>query len=311
MRLAALRFGTVNDLATTIRRATADDSRACFDVFLAAIADLTARQNVPWDPEPEDLWSRLQDLYDHLARHAAEWWVAEGAVAGELAGYARSVERGGLFELSEFFVHPARQSAGIGAALLERAFPAGRGEVRAIIATTDVRAQRRYYRAGTAARFPIAALEAAPGTAGPPPDPSLEPVAATLADLGTIATIERAVLEFDRGGELAWLLARREGWLYRHRGEPVGFAFIGRSGTGPLAALEPEHQVSMLHHLEARAIDLGRERLAFEVPMVNEVAMHHLLDRRFTIDPFLTLLMSSRPFGRFDRFIGMAPPFVL
>jgi hypothetical protein len=45
--------------------------------------------------------------------------------------------------------------------------------------------------------------------------------------------------------------------------------------------------------------------------MVNEVAVRHLLDRGFKIDPFLTILMSSRPFGRFDRFIGFAPPLVL
>jgi GNAT superfamily N-acetyltransferase len=307
-----LRFGPVNDVAApTIRPATAADSKACFDVFLAAIRDLTARQNVPWDPDPDDLWGRLQDMYDHLAAHAAEWWVAEGATDGELAGYARSVQRGGLFELSEFFVHPQRQSAGVGASLLERAFPAGRGEVRAIIATTDVRAQARYYRAGTVARFPIAAMEGTPGAAGPPRPPALEAVRAAASDTGALAAIERAVLEFDRGGEFDWLLSRREGYLYRLGAEPVGFSFIGPGGVGPIAALEPQHQVSILDHLEGRALELGRERLAFEVPMVNEVAMRHLLDRRFTLDPFLTLLMSNRPFGRFDRFIGFAPPFVL
>jgi hypothetical protein len=45
--------------------------------------------------------------------------------------------------------------------------------------------------------------------------------------------------------------------------------------------------------------------------MVNQVAVRHLLDRGFKIDPFLTLLMSSRPFGQFDRFIGFGPPLVL
>jgi hypothetical protein len=45
--------------------------------------------------------------------------------------------------------------------------------------------------------------------------------------------------------------------------------------------------------------------------MVNEIAMRHLLGRGFQIDTFFTFLMSSRPFGQFDRFIGFAPPFVL
>jgi GNAT superfamily N-acetyltransferase len=53
--------------------------------------------------------------------------------------------------LTEFFVLPDHQSRGIGRALIERAFPAGRGNVRSIIATSDVRAQARYYAAGAVA----------------------------------------------------------------------------------------------------------------------------------------------------------------
>ena len=136
-----------------LRRGTPADSRAAFDVFLPAVRDLAARQGNPWDPDPEALWPRMQPLLDRLATHAAEWWIAEDAASGEVIGYARSVERGGLFELSEFFVHPDRQSAGVGGALLDAAFPADRGEVRAIIATTDVRALRRYHAAGTFAQF--------------------------------------------------------------------------------------------------------------------------------------------------------------
>ncbi|HEY8169672.1 MAG TPA: hypothetical protein VIH24_01080 [Candidatus Limnocylindria bacterium] len=44
---------------------------------------------------------------------------------------------------------------------------------------------------------------------------------------------------------------------------------------------------------------------------VNEVAMRHLLGRGLRMDTFLTLFMSSRAFGRFDRFIGFSPPFFL
>ena len=45
--------------------------------------------------------------------------------------------------------------------------------------------------------------------------------------------------------------------------------------------------------------------------MVNEVAMTHLLGRGFRMDTFFTFLLASRPFGRFDRYVCMAPPFVL
>jgi GNAT superfamily N-acetyltransferase len=298
------------DPELTYRRATPADSRACFDVFLPAIRDLTARQGTPWEPEPEELWPKLQPMYDYFAGHAAEWWVAEDPRTGTIAGYARSVARGGLFELSEFFVHPERQSAGIGRGLLERAFPPGRGEVRAIIATTDVRALRRYHAAGTFARFPIAALEGPP-SAGAPLDPGLDAIEATEDDIPILRRIEAEVLEFDRGEEFAWLLTERHGYVYRRDGREAGFAFVGERGVGPIAALDPADQAGTLSHVEATAAGDGRTEIGFEVPMVNEVAMRHLLDRGFRMDTFFTFFLSSRPFGRFDRFIGFAPPFVL
>jgi GNAT superfamily N-acetyltransferase len=303
---------------TVLRRGTATDNEPCYRLFLESVVDLTVRQGVAWEPDADELWPRLKPLYDLLAEHAAEWWVAVDG-GGEIVGYARSVERGGLFELSEFFVRPGRQSSGVGRRLLESAFPLGRGEVRAIIATTDVRAQRSYYRAGTVARFPIASLSAPPrADAWDAATTDLRPVRAAVPDVPALLAIERAVLEFDRGpAEMAWLLGVREGYLYLRDGRPVGSGFVGASGeqalggAGPVAALDPADQPAILLHLESRAADLGRKDVSFEVPMVNEVAMNHLFGRRYEMDTFLTFLMTSRPFGQFDRFIGMSPPFVL
>jgi GNAT superfamily N-acetyltransferase len=294
-----------------IRRATAEDSRRAFDVFLASARDLGARLNVPWDPEPETQWTRMRYLFDHLAAHAAEWWIAEDPPTGDILGYARSVERGGLFELAEFFVHPERQSAGVGAALLDRAFPIGRGEVRAIIATTDLRAQARYYRSGCAARFPIVGLIGAPHAIALARDVEIARLTPDGAGLETVREIERAVLEFDRGEELEWLAGLREGYLYRRAGRPIGFSFVSLAGCGPIAALDAADQPAILAHVESRAAELGIVELSLELPMVNEVAIRHLLDRGLRFDPFYTFLMSSRPFGRFDRYIGFSPPFVL
>ena len=291
-----------------VRRGTAEDNGPCFRVFVDAIVDLSRRIGAPWEPDPVELWPRLEPMFEHLGEHAAEWWVAEAG--SDVIGYARSLARGGLFELTEFFVRPGRQSAGVGRRLLELAFPPDRGEVRVIIATPDLRALSRYYRAGTTVRFPIVSLTGAPAANGG--SPHLEVVRATAGDVDELAALERAVLEFERGpDELAWLLEQREGYLYRRDGLPVGFGFIGRSGSGPIVALEPDDQVAILLHMEARAAALGRPEVSFEVPMVNEVAMRHLLDRRFRMDPFMTLLLSSRPFGQFDRLIAFSPPFVL
>ncbi len=228
-----------------LRRGTPEDTRPAFDVFLPAIRDLTTRQGSPWEPDQDELWAELSPMLERLAVHAAEWWVAEDPQSGELIGYARSVDRGGLFELTELFVHPSRQSAGVGADLISHAFPEGRGEVRAIIATTDVRAQARYYGAGTAARFPIVAVE------GPPHAADLDPEVEIVrledgADTAPLIEIESAILEFDRGDEFAWLLAQREGYLYRRAGAPIGFSFVSRAGMGPIAALDPDDIVPIL-----------------------------------------------------------------
>jgi hypothetical protein len=52
---------------------------------------------------------------------------------------------------------------------------------------------------------------------------------------------------------------------------------------------------------------MGLERLELQVPAPNEVATRHLLSRGFRLDPWVNVLMSNRPFGRFDRFISFSP----
>jgi GNAT superfamily N-acetyltransferase len=293
----------------TLRRATPADTRPAFDLSMASMRDLFGRQGNEWKLDPESFWTALEPFLTHLAAHAAQWWIAEDPADGSMVGYARSIERGGLFELSEFFIRPDRQSAGLGRRLMERVYPLGQGDVRAIIATTDVRGLRRYYAAGTVARFAMASLAA-------PPKPTrsagnLETVLATFEDLPEIAAIEEAVFGYPRHADYPWLFAQRESYLYRRAGRAVGFAFFSETGQGPIAAVDPADLPTILLHLEAQAHARGMESISFEVPTINEVAMRHLLGRGFKIDAPLNLLMSNVPFGKFDRLIAFAPAIVL
>ena len=145
-----------------IRRGTPADAEACHEVMWASVTDLGMRHGTPLHGSVAEWWASAEPLQRFLATHANEWWVAEEPDRGALIGYGRSIERGGLLELTEFFVLPTHQSAGVGSALLDRAFPPDRGDIRSIIATTDVRALSRYYRVGTVARFPIFTLEGEP-----------------------------------------------------------------------------------------------------------------------------------------------------
>jgi GNAT superfamily N-acetyltransferase len=302
-----------HDDAPVIRAATLDDIEACHDVMWMSVTDFGRRNGTPLEGTAADWWASDQRLQRFLATHAAEWWVAEEPGEGTIIGYGRSIERYGLFELTEFFVLPTKQSRGIGKALIERAFPAARGDIRSIIATTDARALRRYYAAGTAARFPILTLVGSPAEVEPGGD--LRPLRLRIdpdTDLEKQRDIERSILGFARAeDEVRWLLQDREAYLYVHADTAVGFAFVGKSGAGPIAALDPVDLPDILLHIEGRAASLGMERLELQVPSPNESATRHLLSRGFRIDPWVNLLMSDRPFGRFDRHLGFGPPVFL
>ena len=293
------------------RRATPEDAIACHELMWSSVTELGVRQGTPLEGTAEDWWRSSEPLSRLLAEEAAEWWVAELPSSSQLVGFARSVERDGLFELTEFFVRPNQQSRGIGKALLERAFPAGRGRVRSIIATSDVRAQARYYAAGTVARFPLFTMGGAPAASSPVGDLMAEPIEGGRA-IQAQRRIERRVLGHRRSeSEIGWLLVRRRGHLYLRDGQYIGFSFLGPDGTGPMAALNSADLPAILAHVEDVARSIGLERLELQVPGPNEVGIRHLLARGFHIDKWINLLMSDRPFGHFDRFIPFSPPLFL
>ena len=303
---------TVLDLAM-IRRATPEDAEACHRVLWESVTDLARRNAVHLDGTAADWWAAQEPLHRFLATHAAEWWVAQDDGSSALIGYARSIARGDLLELTEFFVLPGRQSAGVGRALLERAFSAEGRTVRSIIATTDVRAQSRYARAGTTARFPFFSLVGEPSETSLSGEITVHAIALdSSADRAVVQELERTVLEYPRGDdEIRWLLEDRRGYLYRRGHDAIGFAFLGEHGVGPIAVLDASDMATILLDVEGRAWEAGIKRLDFQVPSLNEVATRHLLARGFRFDPWMNLLMSNRPFGRFDRFIGFGPPMFL
>jgi len=293
------------------RRATPDDALACNELMWRSVTDLAIRQGTPLGGTAEDRWRSSEALNRLLVEEAAEWWVAQVPASGQLVGFARSIERDGLFELTEFFVLPNHQSRGIGRALLGRAFPAGRGKVRSIIATSDVRAQARYYAAGTVARFPLYTLGGVPTEAVSIQDLTAEPIEGVQA-IRAQREIERSVLGHQRSDtEMEWLLARRQGHLYRRADRDVGFSFLGPDGAGPIAALDPSDLPSILLHVEEVARSIGLDRLELQVPAPNDVAVRHLFARGFRFDKWINFLMSDRPFGNFDRFIPFSPPLFL
>ncbi len=124
--------------------------------------------------------------------------------------------------------------------------------------------------------------------------------------------IERAVLDFPRGtDELRWLAETRPGYVFARAARRSGSRSSPRAGAGPIAALDDADIPAMLGHVESLAATAGSDPLELETPAINVAAIRHLLARGFHIDPWMNLLMSNRPFGKFDRFIGFSPPIFL
>ena len=298
------------DLEPRYRQATPDDAMGCHELMWSSVTDLATRQGMPLQGTAAEWWRWSEPLNRLLAELAAEWWVAE-LPTSQLVGFARSIERDGLFELTEFFVLPNQQAKGIGRALIERAFPTGRGKVRSIIATSDVRAQARYYAAGTVARFPLFTVGGVPSETLPVHDLTAESIEGAQA-VQAQRDIERNVLGHRRSeSEIRWLLARRQGYLYRRGNRYVGFSFLGPDGAGPMAALASSDLPDILLHVEGLARSIGLERLELQVPGPNEAGVRHLISRGFRFDRWINFLMSDRPFGHFDRFIPFSPPLFL
>lgn len=298
-----------------IRRGTLEDNRACAAVLVDAINDLGRRNGSIDQASALDLdveWPRWRPFMDHIARTAAEFWVAEDP-DGAPIGYARSVERAEVFELTEFFVRPGVQSQGVGSQLLERAFPLGRGDVRVIIATTDIRALSRYLRAGVVPRFPVVTFTGPTRDAAPVEGLDVEPLDLDR-DMDAVHAVDDAVLGHRREVDHRWFAAEREGHRYLRDGRVVGYGYVGladRGGNGPFAVLAASDLPAVLSHAEHRRHELGASEVFFEVALHNRIAIEYLLGRGYRMDSFMTLICSSEPFGRFEQYLFCAPGLIL
>jgi GNAT superfamily N-acetyltransferase len=300
-------------MALTFRPATLADSSTIFQIFEASIMDLSWRQGVMAvtggsDPAVlESLWQRRGPHFEHLARTADQFWLAERD--GQAVGYARSIRRGEVRELTDFFVLPTEQSAGVGGELLARAFPRDDIAHRAIVATSDSRAVALYLKAGVYARFPIYYFSRSPEAVTLTTDLTVEPVAVSPQVIETLAGLDLAVLGHRRDVDHLWLLSQRQGYLYYRDRQPIGYGYVSAS-SGPFALLHETDFPAVLAHAESQAAAAGHP-FGVEVPLVNRAAVDYLLSRGFQMDSFFAFFMSDVPFGRFEQYLFTSPPFFM
>lgn len=295
-----------------IRPATAADSRACFGVFRASLGDMMRRTAHPAAAAvaagADEEWPAYVSLFDHLAATCAQWWAAEGD-DGAIIGYARSTLRGAVLELTEFFVAPGARVAGLGRALLERAFAPGLAEHRAIIATLDPPAVALYLRFGVSHQATGLDLSGRPRALAPPAGYEIAEPA-----LDELLALEAQLLGHGRREDLRFMLADRPALLLRRGGRAVAYAFGANADgyAGPVGALDPGDLPAALTVLENAAHEAGVERLDLTVPLSAHAAVEHLLGARgFRIDPFYCLFLADGPWARLDRYLPFNPCLML
>ncbi|MCK6625585.1 MAG: GNAT family N-acetyltransferase [Anaerolineae bacterium] len=290
------------------------DSYPIFIVFEETLADLIQRFGsagpTSWqDPAAlEQMWQERRSMYEHLARTAAHFWVAERA--GQIVGFARSIRRDDVLELTEFFVRPGEQAVGVGRELLARAFPTDGAKRRIIIASLDLRAQARYLKAGVYPHFPVYYFGRTPEITTIPTNLTIEPITVSPKYLEILAVLDQTLLNYRRDADHTWLLSDRQGFLYYRDGQPVGYGYVG-SRSGPFALLHPHDFPAVLAHAENLVVAAGRPHFGLEVPMINRTAVAYLLARNFQMDAFMAVLMNDVSFGRFEHYIFTSPPFFL
>ena len=299
-------------MSINYRKGTVEDSHAVFQVFIKSIMDYSERMNVMAitggnDPQVlESLWKKRKSMFEYLANSSAQFWVAENS--GEIIAYARSIEHDGMQELTEFFVAPDQQSAGVGRELLARAFPQTQARYRTIIATLDERALYRYMSLGLYGRFPLKYFYRKAEKVDLETDLKIEPLHFEFhrEDLNRI---DREILDHTREHQHQWIATTRAGFVYKRDGEIVGYGYVG-SSTGPFALLDENDFPAVLAHSESFMAERGEE-FGAEAPLINKKAIQYFIGRKYQIDSFSTIFMSNEPFGKFQNYLCFSPEFFM
>ncbi len=296
-----------------LREATTEDTPAIFDVFGRTVVDLEQRLGAyPADAEPltpediERLWTAFASVFNHLGATAYASWVAE--MDGQIMGYARSILRADMLELTDFFVLPTAQDAGIGKSLLAKVFPKDTPYHRSIIATSDLRALGRYLKEQVYIQFPVYKLYTeSPQVVEYATDIQFKKFEEVDNVLPILNQIDHKILEVEREIDHQWFMDDRQGYLYYRGDKPVGYGYMNERNSGPFALLDDADFPAILAHAETIAATSEQNRLFIAVPMINQIALDYLLMRNFKMHPSFCYVMSEKSFGKFTNYLQTRP----
>jgi GNAT superfamily N-acetyltransferase len=295
------------------RPGTFDDLLAAHTLFIDTIWDLSWRMGIqdgersPSEAERAADLQRWQPILTYLTETADQYWVAERD--GQLVGYARSILRDGVRELTEFFVSPQAQSDGIGRELLARAMPPGARRTY-IMASLDLRAQALYHKLGVYQACAVYTFSQelkylTPPSQTPPSDLTIDPI--IQAHIPLLAKLDQAIHGHRRDIDHEWLMGHRSGFILFREQRAVGYGYVGDPYSGPFVMLDASDYPVALAHAERIAFAQRLPCVSFDLPMLNRTALEYLLARGYQMSPFFCFYMCTAQPIHVDKTIITAP----
>ena len=226
-----------------------DAPEAASRIITVALNDLAKKHGLPPFTEPED----------HAAptlRHVIETDGARFVLAYDRerpVGFGAGLVRDAFSYCAGLFVLPEWQGRGLGRRLFETALeglPITGGITALTSGAANPISNRLYARHGIYPQLALLVLSGPTAAAGGPPASharglDVEPLEAE--HVGELRAIDEVALGFDRTPDHLWFLSRpgHPGWLFRRRGRPIGYGYLGGDETegpgsvGPVATLRP------------------------------------------------------------------------
>jgi GNAT superfamily N-acetyltransferase len=300
-------------MALLYRTARADELERAQALVVSSINDLTTRHGLgpmAGARPPHFQAFSLQDDPDGL-------WVAEDG--GEMLGFAFSWVCGDLWFLAELFVAPEQQGRGIGNELLKRTLQQAKKTAAAnkalITFTFNTVSQGLYIRHGMFPRTPVYNLGVSRDTLlGRLQGDRLRsvPLERSRFHFESLAQVDARALGLSREKHHEFLLADGaiKGMLFYAGDNLAGYAYIASTGhIGPLAVTEPDTLGPAFRTALMLAADIGASQISAFIPGTASEALSAAIQSGMRIT-FSMLLMSSRDFGDWRRYLPRNPGFM-
>lgn len=300
-------------MAVLYRTARADELERAQSLVIASINDLTTRHGL--GPMASVRPPQFQAF--SLRDDPRGLWVAEED--GEILGFAFSWLCGDLWFLAELFVRSDQQGRGIGNQLLQRTLQqaqAASASTRALITFTfNTVSQGLYIRHGMFPRTPVYNV-------GVTRDVLLArlqggtfrtlPIENSALHLEALQEIDRQTLGFSRDKHHRFLLTDGafKGTLLYDGATLAGYAYVAATGhIGPLAVTQPDMAGTAFRTALQLVADMGAPRASAFIPGIADDALSVAIQNGMRIT-FPMLLMSSRDFGDWRRYLPRNPGFM-